>query len=194
MVRISPPPVFVMVYTQMLEQCKRNDSRAQRALYDHFKARLMGLCRRYAKSREDAQDMLQESFVKIFTRIGQLHSADKLEQWMKSIVVRTAIDHYNKRKRQEPVYAEVEYDIAGTDYEHVLESVSDEQLIAVINGLPEGCRMVFNLFEVEGYTHAEISDLLQISEGTSRSQLHHAKLLLKQKLNALGVKRYEKFA
>ena len=183
-----------MVYTQLLEQCKRNDSRAQRALYDLFKARLMGLCRRYARNREDAQDMLQESFVKIFTRMGQLQSADKLEQWIKSIVVRTAIDHYNKKKLHEPVFAEQCYDVAGTDYELVLENISDEQLISVINGLPEGCRMVFNLFEVEGYSHAEISELLKISEGTSRSQLHHAKLLLKQKLNALGVKRYEKFA
>jgi RNA polymerase sigma factor (sigma-70 family) len=183
-----------MVYTQLLEQCRQNDSRAQRALYDHFKARLMGLCRRYAKNREDAQDMLQESFVKIFMRMGQLQSADKLEQWMKAIAVRTAIDHYNKRKRLEPVFFEVVSDIAGADYELLLENVSDEQLISLINGLPEGCRMVFNLFAVEGYSHAEISELLKISDGTSRSQLHHAKLLLKQKLNALGVKRYEKFA
>jgi RNA polymerase sigma factor (sigma-70 family) len=183
-----------MVYTQLLEQCRQNDSRAQRALYDHFKTRLMGLCRRYAKNREDAQDMLQESFVKIFMRMGQLQSADKLEQWMKAIAVRTAIDHYNKRKRLEPEFFEVVSDIAGADYELLLENVSDEQLISLINGLPEGCRMVFNLFVVEGYSHAEISELLQISDGTSRSQLHHAKLLLKQKLNALGVKRYEKFA
>jgi RNA polymerase sigma factor (sigma-70 family) len=183
-----------MVYTKLLEQCKRNDSRAQRSLYDHFKARLMGLCRRYAKNREDAQDMLQESFVKIFTRINQLESPEKLESWMKSIAVRTAIDHYNKMKKHETVYTEVEYHVAGTDYELVLENLSDEQLVTVINGLPEGCRIVFNLFEIEGYSHTEIAELLGVSEGTSRSQLHHAKFLLKQKLNALGVKRYEKFA
>jgi RNA polymerase sigma-70 factor (ECF subfamily) len=176
----------------LLEQCKRNDSRAQRTLYDHFKARLMGLCRRYAKSREDAQDMLQETFVKIFTRIHQLESADKLESWVKTIAVRTAIDHYNKAKKQEPVYSDVEYDVAGTDYEHLLDNLTDEHLLTLINGLPEGCRMVFNLYEVEGYSHAEISELLKVSEGTCRSQLHHAKFLLKQKLNALGVKRYEK--
>jgi RNA polymerase sigma factor (sigma-70 family) len=183
-----------MVYTKLLEQCKRNDSRAQRSLYDHFKARLMGLCRRYARSREDAQDMLQETFVKIFTKINQLESAEKLESWVKSIAVRTAIDHYQKTKRQEPVYTEVEYRVAGIEHELLLENLSDEQLVTLINGLPEGCRIVFNLFEVEGYSHTEIAEFLGINEGTSRSQLHHAKYLLKLKLNALGVKRYEKYA
>lgn len=183
-----------MVYDQLLEQCKKNDSRAQRVLYDHFKARLMGLCRRYARSREDAQDMLQETFVKIFTRIRQLESPEKLESWVKSIAVRTAIDHYHKTKKHEPVYTEMQYNVAGTDYELVLETLSDEQLVILINELPEGCRMIFNLFEVEGYSHSEIAALLDITEGTSRSQLHHAKHLLKIKLTALGVKRYEKFA
>jgi RNA polymerase sigma factor (sigma-70 family) len=183
-----------MVYQELLEQCKRNDSRAQRALYDHFKARLMGLCRRYARSTEDAQDMLQETFVKIFTKIDQLESPEKLESWVRSIAVRTAIDQYKKTKKQEPVYTEGQYEVANIDYELVLENLSDEHLIVVINSLPEGCRLVFNLFEVEGYSHAEIAELTGVNEGTSRSQLHHAKYLLKQKLNALGVTRYEKFA
>jgi RNA polymerase sigma factor (sigma-70 family) len=183
-----------MVYTGLLEQCKRNDRRAQRTLYDHFKGSLMGLCRRYAKNREDAQDMLQETFVKIFTKIEQLESPEKLDAWVKSIAVRTAIDHYNRIKKQEPVYTDGEYRVAGIDYELVLENLSDEHLITIINGLPEGCRIVFNLFEVEGYSHSEIASLIGVSEGTSRSQLHHAKYLLKQKLNALGVTRYEKFA
>lgn len=183
-----------MHHDQLFELCKKNDSRAQRALYDLFKARLMGLCRRYARDRDDAQDILQETFVKIFTRIKQLESAEKLESWVKTIAVRTAIDYYNKLKRQEPLYTQVDYDVPNVEYEHVLGNLSDEQLLSVINELPEGCRLVFNLFEVEGYSHAEIAELTGVSEGTSRSQLHHAKYLLKQKLNALGVNRYEKFA
>lgn len=180
---------------ELFDRCKRNDSKAQRALYDHYKARLMGLCRRYARSREDAQDMLQESFIKIFTRIKQVASEDKLEGWIKSVVVHTAIDHYNKMKKNEqPSYTRKEYEIAGEDYELVLEQLTDELLVNMVNELPEGARMVFNLFEVEGYSHGEIAALLNISEGTSRSQLHHAKYLLKQKLNTLGVKRYEKLA
>lgn len=183
-----------MGYTQLLEQCQRNDRRAQRYLYDHFKARLMGLCRRYAASREDAQDMLQETFVKIFMKIKQVESAERLDAWVRSVAVRTAIDHYHKKKRMEPVYTEVDYRVAGADYQLVLENLADEHLISLINQLPEGCKMIFNLFEVEGYTHMEIAELLNITEGTSRSQLHRAKYLLKQKLNALGVTRYEKFA
>jgi RNA polymerase sigma-70 factor (ECF subfamily) len=183
-----------MINEKLFEQCKQGDRRAQRALYDHFKARLMGLCRRYARDREEAHDMLQEAFVKIFTRMDQVQRFDTLEGWMKSVAVRTAIDSYHKTKKQEPLYTDVSYEVANTEYELVLENLSDEYLINMINELPEGTRMVFNLFEVEGYSHAEIARSLNISEGTSRSQLHHAKFLLKQKLNALGVKRYEKLA
>ena len=183
-----------MQYEKLLDQCKKNDSKAQRALYDHFKNGLMGLCRRYTRSREDAQDVLQDAFIKIFLKINQLESHEKLGGWVKSVTVRTAIDHYHKKRKQEQNYSETEYNVPDLDSDLALENLTDEYLITIINELPDGCRIVFNLFEVEGYSHAEISDLLRITEGTSRSQLHHAKLLLKQKLNALGVKRYEKFA
>ena len=183
-----------MHYQKLLEQCKRNDGKAQRALYDHFKQKLMGLCRRYSRCREDAQDVLQDAFIKIFARITQVESHEKLEGWMMAVAVRTAIDHYHKKKREEKCYSEVEFDAVGIDYELVLENLGDEQLISLINALPDGCRIVFNLFEVEGYSHSEMAQLLAITEGTSRSQLHHAKQLLKQKLKALGVKRYEKLA
>jgi RNA polymerase sigma factor (sigma-70 family) len=189
-----PSSLYRMLHQELLERCKRNDYKAQRALYDHLKARLFGLCRRYARHGDDAHDMLQETFVKIFTRIHQLESPEKLESWAKSIAVRTAIDHYNKAKKQEGPYSQGEYEVANFDYELVLENLSDEYLLSLINDLPEGTRIVFNLYEVEGYSHAEIAAFLEISEGTSRSQLHHAKYLLKQRLNALGVKRYEKYA
>jgi RNA polymerase sigma factor (sigma-70 family) len=184
-----------MLNQELFERCKRNESKAQRALYDLFKATLMGLCRRYARDKEDAKDMLQESFIKIFSRMHQVEAVDKFESWMKSVAVRTAIDHYHRLKRTDhPSYSSKEYDVADVDYETILENLSDEYLISAINALPEGCRMVFNLFEVEGYTHTEIAELLQVTEGTSRSQLHHAKYLLKQKLSRIGIKRYEKLA
>jgi RNA polymerase sigma-70 factor (ECF subfamily) len=184
-----------MQYQHLLERCKQKDASAQRILYDLFKARLMGLCRRYSKSREDAQDMLQETFIKIFLKIQQVATADKLESWMKSIAVHTAIDHYHKSKKSDQqLYSSADYDIAGIDTEGILGNLSDEFLISVINELPEGCHIIFNLFEVEGYSHAEIAALLGVTEGTSRSQLHHAKYLLKGKLNRIGIKRYEKLA
>lgn len=184
-----------MQYQHLLERCKKRDASAQRILYDLFKARLMGLCRRYSKSREDAQDMLQETFIKIFTKIHQVETANKLESWMKSIAVHTAIDHYHKSKKTSlQLYTSSDYDIAGIDTEGIVGNLSDEFLISVINELPEGCRIIFNLFEVEGYSHAEIATLLNVTEGTSRSQLHHAKYLLKEKLTRIGIKRYEKLA
>ncbi|HEY9045774.1 MAG TPA: RNA polymerase sigma factor [Ohtaekwangia sp.] len=184
-----------MQYQHLLERCKKKDASAQRILYDLFKARLMGLCRRYAKDREDAKDMLQESFIKIFSKIEQVTDATKLESWMKSVAVRTAIDHYHRsRKKDQSLYTSTEYDVAGIDTEDILANLSDEFLITVINELPSGCRVVFNLFEVEGYNHTEIAALLGVTEGTSRSQLHHAKYLLKEKLNRIGIKRYEKLA
>jgi RNA polymerase sigma factor (sigma-70 family) len=183
-----------MIHIDLFEKCRQNDARAQLALYNLYKTRLMGLCRRYARSRDDAKDMLQEAFIKIFTKMHQVEAADKLEGWMKSIAIRTAINHYHKMKRMDQVYSTKEYDLPGLDYELVLDNLSDEYLVMIINALPEGCRMVFNLFEVEGYSHTEIAELLGVTEGTSRSQLHHAKYLLKQKLNQVGIKRYEKLA
>jgi RNA polymerase sigma-70 factor (ECF subfamily) len=184
-----------MLNQELFDRCKRNESRAQRTLYDLYKARLMGLCRRYSRDKEDARDMLQESFVKIFLKLNQVESVDKFEGWMKTIAVRTAIDHYHKVKRLDlQAYTDKEYEVSDTDHDLILENLSDEYLVQAINALPEGCRLVFNLFEVEGYAHAEIAELLTISESTSRSQLHHAKYLLKQKLIRLGIKRYEKFA
>src|SRR5688572_12964047 len=89
----------------LFEHCKRGDAKAQRILYDLFKGKLMGLCRRYTQNREEAKDVLQETFIKIFTRIAQLESPDKLESWMKSVAVRTAINHYHKTKNHNLIFA-----------------------------------------------------------------------------------------
>ncbi|HYG18798.1 MAG TPA: RNA polymerase sigma factor [Ohtaekwangia sp.] len=184
-----------MVDQKLFERCRRNESSAQRALYDLFKAKLMGLCRRYARDRDDAQDMLQEAFIKIFSRLHQVESAAKLESWMKVIAVRTAIDHYHLKKQSKIfIVPPVPYDVAGKGYEIIIDGFSDEYLVKLINDLPEGCRMVFNLSVVEGYDHEEIGNMLGISTSTSRSQLHYAKQLLIGKLNRLGITHYEKFA
>ena len=184
-----------MEYKKLFELCKRNEARAQRELYDLYKARLMGLCRRYARDKEDAQDMVQETFIKIFSRMDQVKNAEALESWMKSIAVHTAVDHYNKKKRSDVFVSPTEEkEVADGTYELILDNLSDEFLVTMINDLPEGSRMVFNLSVVEGYSHAEIAAFIGITESTSRSQLTYAKQLLKDRLNRLGIKRYEKFA
>src|SRR5690242_3338386 len=116
----------------------------------------MGLCRRYTRNREEAEDVLQESFIKIFSKFHQVGSADKIESWMKSVAVRTAIDHYYKSKKDRQLYEPD--DAAVLSVEAVsIDHVSDEYLVMLINHLPDKCRMVFNLFEVEGYSHTEIA-------------------------------------
>lgn len=183
-------------YYDIFEQCKKGDAKAQRILYDLFKGKLMGLCRRYTQSREEAQDVLQESFIRIFTHFHQLKSSDKLESWMKSITVRTAINYYHKGKGRALMFSNVEelVDRQVTD-ETSLQNFTDEFLIGLVNALPDGCRIVFNMFAIEGYSHAEIATMLQISEGTSRSQFYHAKYLLKEKLNCQNLMHYyEKFS
>ena len=180
----------------IFEQCKKGDAKAQRILYDLFKAKLMGLCRRYTQSREEAQDVLQESFIRIFTHFNQLKSSEKLEGWMKSITVRTAINYYHKGKGRALMFSNIEeLVIQPSSGETSLQNFPDEHLISLVNSLPDGCRIVFNLFAIEGFTHAEIADMLHISEGTSRSQFFHAKQLLKAKLNCQNLMHYyEKFS
>ena len=190
-------PSFCMQdYYDLFTRCKQGDAKAQRILYDLFKARLMGLCRRYTRNREEAQDILQESFIRIFKNIHQLESSDKLESWMKTIAVNTAISFYHRTKKYELLISPQESRevIDNTLLQHV-QNASDEFLVSLVNALPDGCRMIFNLFAIEGYSHAEIAEKLKITEGTSRSQLHHAKYLLKNKLKCRDAAHYyEKFA
>jgi RNA polymerase sigma-70 factor (ECF subfamily) len=178
---------------QLVLLCRKNDPRAQRELYDRYKARLMGVCRRYASSREEAQDILQEVFIKIFTKFAQLDSSERLEGWMIRIAINTAVNYFHRSRRN--MFDAIENVSADSgDYEVMLSKISDAYLIELINALPDGCRLVFNLFVVEGYNHGEIAAMLTISESTSRSQLVYAKKILKEKLNAAGVVQYERYA
>lgn len=180
----------------IFEQCKKEDAKAQRILFDLFKNKLMGLCRRYTQSREEAQDVLQEAFIRIFTHFDQLKSADKLESWMKSITIRTAINYYHKGKGRGLMFTNIETIIHEQAInETPVEYFTDGYLISLVNALPDGCRIIFNMFAIEGYSHAEIAEMLHISEGTSRSQYHHAKYLLKEKLKCQNLMHYyEKFS
>lgn len=178
---------------QLILQCKRGDPKAQRELYDQFKARLMGVCRRYASSREEAQDILQEVFIKIFFKMEQLEDPESLPGWMMRITVNTAVNFYRQQKR----YEFFDLDIVPEAAEPVtlsIEGISDNYLIMALNELPDGCRVVFNLNAVEGYSHAEIASILGISESTSRSQLNYARNLLKEKLSAVGITKFERYA
>lgn len=178
---------------KQLSLCQLNDEKSLRELYTLYKAQIMGVCRRYTKNKEAAEDVFQEVFIRVFQNLKQLKDTERLEQWIIRIAVNTAVNYYHKNKNHQHSEEHNGYHHQNEDYELILSHFSDEMLIRLINELPDGYRMVFNMHEVEGYSHAEIGELLQISEVTSRSQLNRAKQTLKNKLKAFGIVKYEKY-
>lgn len=180
----------------LLSKCQSGDPRSQRALYDLFRPKVFGLCRRFTRCKEEAEDVFQEAFIRIFRSISTVQDAEHLTQWIRKITVNAAVSYYHKNKRHQNLQDITDYDAqhASDDYALILSKFSDEQLVDMINALPDGYRLVFNLYEVEGYSHCEIASMLSISEATSRSQLNRAKQTLKNRLKAIGVEKYEKYA
>lgn len=177
---------------ELLRQCRSNDPKSQRELYDLFSAKVMGLCRRYTRNKEEAQDVLQDTFIRVFQSIHQLRDSSHLEQWIRKTTVNAAINNYHKIKRHDHAEDKNGFHVFSEDHELILSSFTDSQLIQMINELPDGYRVVFNLYEIEGYSHSEIAKILRISEATSRSQLNRAKQTLRMKLKSIGVLNYEK--
>lgn len=172
----------------LLDMCIKNDRKAQSMLYKKYAGRLFGTCLRYTTGREEAQDILQESFIKIFKHLDQYSGLGSLEGWMKRIVIRTAIQNYRKKNRNlkfEPL-PEVEND--DWVFSDILERISADEIIRYMQDLPDGYRIVMNLYAIEGYSHKEIAEMLNISEGTSRSQLTRARKYLS---DYLETKNYE---
>ncbi len=146
----------------------------------------MAVCVRYTRSRAEAEDIFHEAFVKVFQHINT-YQGGSFEGWMRRIFVNMAINSYHKnRKYQDHVdYAAIE-DMSGTD-DNIISSISSQELLGMINQLPEGYRLVFNLYVIEGFNHREIADMLSIAEGTSKSQLAKAKSYLKNILQKYSV-------
>lgn len=155
----------------------------------------MGTCLRYAGSDDEAKDIFQETFVKIFLKVNKVRDVVALPAWVKQVAVNTAIDHYHKTKkhRQGTDLDEVA-DMAGDDHTIVLQQTDTESLVALVNTLPVGYRMVFNMYAVEGYSHPEIARLLGISENTSKSQLSRARAMLRSLLEKRGIKNLTSYA
>jgi RNA polymerase sigma factor (sigma-70 family) len=172
---------------ELLEGCLRRDSKAQAALYHQYKGRFFGICRRYAQSKEDAEDIFQDAFVKIFLNLKELRSAEQLSAWIRRVVVNVCIDYYHKRVNFVDISEIPEAMPADWQGESVISQMSNQELLSAVNELPDGARMVFNLYVIDGYSHQEIAEMMHISEGTSKSQLFFAKKVLKKKLQTIGV-------
>ncbi|WP_375417617.1 RNA polymerase sigma factor [uncultured Hymenobacter sp.] len=188
-----PPAAPTAVSETLLARCRRHEGAAQLQLYNQLASSLMGVCLRYCPSRVEAEDALQNTFVKIFTRLDQYRGDGPFEAWARRIAVHTALHGTEQHRRRHAA-------TAGTFGDHseefaarlpsaepsALDQLAAADLLALLQTLPPGYRTVLNLYAVEGYAHAEIAALLGISEGTSKSQLARARHLLQRRLASLN--------
>lgn len=174
----------------LIAKCKSADRKAQELLYKQFASKMLAVCMRYAVDKMEAEDMLQNGFIRVFQKINDYRGDGSFEGWMRRIMVHSSIEYYRKHHKMTVV------DIEESGYEQPVNataasSLETKDLMAMIQQLPTGYRMVFNLYAIEGYSHREIAEMAGITEGASKSQLSRARTLLKQKIEQLEGKRYE---
>jgi RNA polymerase sigma factor (sigma-70 family) len=168
--------------SDLIKGCIDGDRRMQELLYQHFSPKMYAVCLRYAGNADDAQDILQDGFVKVFRNLERFRGEGSFEGWVRRIFVNTAIEHYRKQMNLYPVPENLENSSEDKDIS-ALDRLDLKDLVKLIQELSPGYRTVFNLYAVEGYTHKEIGELLGISEGTSKSQLARARGILKNMIN-----------
>ena len=166
----------------LVDGCRNQDRVAQRLLYERFAGKLFAVCKRYVKDPDEAADVLQDSFVKVFRHMDQFRFECPLDAWLKRIAINTALKHLRKNKPFEHMTDVADVANFLPQNADVLPTLNYQYLLQLVQQLPTGCRTVFNLYALEGYTHLEIAALLGISEGTSKSQFFRARGLLQQKL------------
>lgn len=170
---------------KLIEKCVKNDRKAQAEVYQIFSGKLFALCLKYSPNYQEAQDNLQDGFITIFEKIGQFNFKGSFEGWIKRIVINTALQKYRHKNVLRLVTEEIPEEITVAIEE---DEVSIDYLLDVIQELPNRYRMIFNLYVLDGYSHKEISEELNISQGTSKSNLFRARLILKEKIEG----RFEK--
>ena len=165
----------------LIRGCKEGDRSSQRELYERFAGQMLAISKRYSKSDLEAEDILQESFIKVFRNISTFRAESSLFFWIKRIVVNTALNHQRSKLYAFPM-SDVTNVPMSVGAEFTLADYHFEDLLKMIQELPDGCQMIFNLYAIEGYTHKDIAEMLNISEGTSKSQYSRARCLLQEKL------------
>jgi RNA polymerase sigma-70 factor (ECF subfamily) len=168
---------------ELIRGCIREEATCQKEVFDRFAGRMLGVCNRYARNSADAEDILQDAFIKIFEKIHQFKFEGSFEGWIRRIMVNTALKKYALRRYEKEVSG---YEISDKD-ENSLEPtaynhLTQKELMYLINNLPDGYRIIFNLYVIEGYQHDEIAAMLGIQPGTSRSQLVKARLMLQKQI------------
>lgn len=166
---------------ELVKGCAKEVRKFQALLYEKFNRKMFAVCYRYAKDRDQALDMLQEGFIKVYNHIGNFNHTGSLEGWIRRIMVNTSINHLRKDKNHADVEDYANY--IPSKRTNALDKLTADDIFKLIKKLPTGYRTVFNMFAVEGYSHKEIADSLGIKESTSRTQYLKAKKSLQQMLN-----------
>jgi RNA polymerase sigma factor (sigma-70 family) len=171
---------------QIIDACIKEDRIAQRILYDTYSKKMLGVCIRYATDTMEAEDILQEGFIKVFSNISQYTYKGSFEGWIRRIMVNTAINKYKSRKNDLTYMDELNHNVEYNTTEGPIEKMNYNQLLKLIDKLPIGYKTVFNLYAIEGLSHKEISKKLNHKESTTRTQYHKSKKYLKNLINGGG--------
>jgi RNA polymerase sigma factor (sigma-70 family) len=168
--------------TSLVIECVKGNSRAQRMLFERFSKKMLGVCLRYAKSTEQAEDVLQDGFIKVFSKLNDFKHDGSLEGWIRRIMVNTSLDQIRKENKLlgNTSLDNVDYKLQNNAF--VLENLAAKDLMKMVQSMPVGYKVVFNMFAIEGYSHKEISEHLGISENTSKSQYSRARAYLRERL------------
>jgi RNA polymerase sigma factor (sigma-70 family) len=164
---------------ELLQGCRQGNRESQRHLYDLYAKKMMAVAMRYSKFDQEAEDIIQEAFIKIFDKISTFRGESRLDFWIKRIVVNTALNHQRSKLYLFPM-TDINDVNFTEDSDFSLADFNYKELLKMIQKLPSGCQTVFNLYAIEGYTHKEIAETLNISEGTSKSQYSRARVLLRE--------------
>ncbi|MFC4262917.1 RNA polymerase sigma factor [Ferruginibacter yonginensis] len=169
---------------EIIKGCIKGEAHCQRSLFNRYASSLLGVSQRYARNKEDAEDILQDAFVKIFKKIEQFKGDGSFEGWMRRIVVNTALKKYTVSRYTKEFSVDEIKENAMADVTDVpaFNHLGEKDLLALINNLPDGYRIIFNLYVIEGFQHDEIAEMLGIQPGTSRSQLVKARMLLQKEI------------
>jgi RNA polymerase sigma-70 factor (ECF subfamily) len=175
----------------LIENCKAGERKAQERLYKQFASKMLGVCLRYANDRMEAEDMLQNGFIRVFQKIADFRNEGSFEGWVRRIMVHTSIEYYRKHHKMLLVADLEEAGKEPSVNAAAIARLDAKDLMGLIQQLSPGYRMVFNLYAIEGYSHREIGVIMDISEGASKSQLSRARAILKEQITQSEGKRYE---
>jgi RNA polymerase sigma factor (sigma-70 family) len=175
---------------ELVKRCKAGQRKAQELLYKQLAGKMLGVCLRYATDRMEAEDMLQNGFIKVFQKMDSYRGDGSFEGWVRRIMVHSSIEYYRSHHKMMQVV-----DIDSSGHEPSVNAVAAssleaKDLLLLIKGLSPGYRMVFNLYAIDGYSHKEIAEMAGISEGASKSQLSRARAILKEQVLKIEKKRY----